>query len=123
MRAAAGTLTGHAIGEDPTPEEATDRLLGDILTVVDPDTTKVWSETVVDALRGTAWHLRRVGRAWSQEQPRQRSSPPRSSPTGVRTSQTWVAQSETCPGGNRMGITREAIVNAITDRDKRRENA
>jgi S-DNA-T family DNA segregation ATPase FtsK/SpoIIIE len=50
-RQAAGTLTGHAAGEAPTPPaHRSDTLLADILAVIPPSEAKVWSETVVERL-------------------------------------------------------------------------
>jgi S-DNA-T family DNA segregation ATPase FtsK/SpoIIIE len=117
LRAAAGTLTGHAIGEDPTTEEAIDRLLGDILTVVDPGTPKVWSETVVDAL---AEALPGIYAEWGDLESGTAKATQLAAalkPYGVKTGQMWL------DGSNKMGISREAIVNAITERDKRRAHA
>ncbi|WP_239382121.1 hypothetical protein [Frankia sp. CIT1] len=49
-RAAAGTLAGHAIGETDAGAVPVYSLLDDILAVVPPSETKVWSETVTERL-------------------------------------------------------------------------
>ena len=75
LREAAGTLTGHAIGQSiDTPASRRDTLLDDILTVVPAAEPKVWNETVLrPAHRATPRRLHRVEAATS--------SPPRSSRT------------------------------------------
>jgi S-DNA-T family DNA segregation ATPase FtsK/SpoIIIE len=51
LREAAGTLSGHALGETfETSQGAADSLLPDILAVIPADESKVWNETVVERL-------------------------------------------------------------------------
>ncbi|WP_406294668.1 cell division protein FtsK [Streptomyces sp. NBC_00624] len=51
LREAAGTLSGHALGETfEASQGAADSLLPDILAVIPADESKVWNETVVERL-------------------------------------------------------------------------
>src|SRR6266545_790263 len=50
MRQRAGTLTGHALGEDPEAADATSTLLADVLAVVPASEARVWNQTVVARL-------------------------------------------------------------------------
>jgi len=49
LRSAAGTITGHAAGEDTGPEDR-DRVLIDVLRVWTPGEDALWSETIADRL-------------------------------------------------------------------------
>ena len=50
LRDRAGTLSGHALGEDPEPADAAPTLLADVLAVVPASETRVWNQTVVARL-------------------------------------------------------------------------
>lgn len=113
LREAAGTLSGHALGE--APEDATPAfdLLADIAAVV-PE-PKLWSETVVTRLaelRPGAYG------AWGAMEPDARAAQLTNAlkPYGVRTGQVW-GTAEDGKGANRRGITRADITKAITERN------
>jgi DNA segregation ATPase FtsK/SpoIIIE, S-DNA-T family len=111
-RQTAGTLTGHAAGQPPTPPaHRSDTLLADILTVIPPSEAKVWSETVLERLAGlrpdlygtlTRDQLTAALRAY-----------------GVTTGQVWGTTPDG-RGANRRGIDRRAVADAATQRDRRR---
>jgi S-DNA-T family DNA segregation ATPase FtsK/SpoIIIE len=113
LREAAGTLSGHALGEAPEDTTPAYDLLADIAAVV-PE-PKLWSETVVTRLaelRPAAYG------AWGDMEPDARAAQLTSAlkPYGVRTGQVW-GTAEDGKGANRRGITRADITKAITDRD------
>ncbi|MDI5971516.1 cell division protein FtsK [Streptomyces sp. SL13] len=112
-RDAAGTLSGHALGEEPVvdPSGGFD-LLADILAVVPADEPKVWNETVVARLA----ELRPdVYGGWEPEQLTAALKPHH-----VGTGQVW-GKTEDGKGANRRGITRADIPNAIALRDGKRD--
>jgi DNA segregation ATPase FtsK/SpoIIIE, S-DNA-T family len=113
IRAAAGTLTGHAAGADD--DELTGPsydLLADIAAVVSEP--KLWSETVVARLaqlRPDAYG------PWAAMEPDARAGQLTAAlrPYGVRTGQVW-GSTDDGKGANRRGITRDDITKAITER-------
>jgi S-DNA-T family DNA segregation ATPase FtsK/SpoIIIE len=114
-RERAGTLAGHALGEDFGQDSgpAFD-LLADIAAVVSEP--KLWSETVVTRLA----QLRpEVYGPWGQMEPDARAAQLTTAlkPYGVRTGQVW-GSTEDGRGANRRGITRDDITQAITDRNQ-----
>jgi S-DNA-T family DNA segregation ATPase FtsK/SpoIIIE len=113
----AGTLSGHALGEEPDgPTGPSFDLLADILAVVSEP--KVWSETVVTRLAG----LRpKVYGPWGGMEPDARAAQLTAAlkPHGVSTGQVW-GTTDDGKGANRRGITRDDITNAITQRDTKR---
>jgi DNA segregation ATPase FtsK/SpoIIIE, S-DNA-T family len=104
LRERAGTLTGHALGEDPEPADAGGSLLADILAVVPADQAKVWNQTVVARLA----ELRpdRYG-GWEPEQLTAALKP-----HGVSVGQVWGTDPVTGEGANRRGITRAQVIEA-----------
>jgi DNA segregation ATPase FtsK/SpoIIIE, S-DNA-T family len=112
MRQHAGTLAGHALGEDPDPASpATSNLLEDILAVVPADQAKVWNETVVARLA----ELRpEVYGGWAGEQLTAALKP-----HGVSVGQVWGTDPATGQGANRRGITRSHLVDAAANRPRR----
>jgi DNA segregation ATPase FtsK/SpoIIIE, S-DNA-T family len=111
MRQHAGTLAGHALGEDPDPASpATSNLLEDILAVVPADQAKVWNETVVARLA----ELRpEVYGGWAGEQLTAALKP-----HGISVGQVWGTDPVTGEGANRRGITR-ALVTEAAERTRR----
>jgi S-DNA-T family DNA segregation ATPase FtsK/SpoIIIE len=104
LRERAGTLTGHALGEDPEPADTGARLLTDILAVIPSDQAKVWNQTVVARLA----ELRPdVYGAWEAEQLTAALKP-----HGVSTGQVWGTDPATGDSANRRGITRAQVVEA-----------
>ena len=104
LRERAGTLTGHALGEDPEPANAGGSLLADILAVVPADQAKIWNQTVVARLA----ELRpdRYG-GWEPEQLTAALKP-----HGVSVGQVWGTDPATGEGANRRGITRAQVIEA-----------
>jgi DNA segregation ATPase FtsK/SpoIIIE, S-DNA-T family len=111
-RHAAGTLTGHAAGEAPTPPaQRASTLLADILAVVPPSEAKVWSETVLERLAALRPD---VYGGLTRDQLTAALKP-----YGITTGQVWGTTPDG-RGANRRGIDRQAIVDAATQRDRRR---
>ncbi|MFD5424818.1 cell division protein FtsK [Streptomyces sp. NPDC127084] len=109
LRERAGTLAGHAAGDQPEgPESPSYDLLADLIAAI-PDTShKVWNEVAVAALA----ELRPgVYGDWTGEQLTLALKP-----YGVRTGQVW-GTAEDGKGANRRGIKRADILKAIAERD------
>jgi S-DNA-T family DNA segregation ATPase FtsK/SpoIIIE len=110
-REAAGTITGHALGETPPATRPSYDLLADVLAVVRPGEAKVWNETVVVRLAELRpevydrWDAERLTFALK--------------PYGIAVGQVWGTDPTTGKGANRRGITRAHIVAAIAGRDGR----
>jgi S-DNA-T family DNA segregation ATPase FtsK/SpoIIIE len=112
LRERAGTLAGHALGEDPEPAEPAASLLADILAVVPASETRVWNQTVVARLA----ELRpEVYGGWEAEQLTAALKP-----HGITTGQVWATDPTTGEGANRRGIDRRAVAEAATERERRR---
>ncbi|MGW3351265.1 cell division protein FtsK [Nonomuraea rubra] len=117
LRKTLGTLSGHALGETPEQTAPSFDLLADILAVVPPSETKVWNETVVDRLAELrpdiygAWAALEGGAKTAQLTTALK-------PYGVRTMQVWGTPESGGKGANRIGIARDDITTAITQRDK-----
>ncbi|MFF8975347.1 cell division protein FtsK [Streptomyces cellulosae] len=112
LREAAGTLSGHALGEEPEPDEsAAYDLLRDILAVVPADEPKVWSETVVSRLADLRAE---VYDGWTPD-----ALAAALKPYGVSTIQ--VGRRVNGKVVNRRGIDRSHIVAAIAERDGNRD--
>jgi S-DNA-T family DNA segregation ATPase FtsK/SpoIIIE len=112
LRERAGTLSGHALGEDPEPEDATSTLLADVLAVVPASEARVWNQTVVARLA----ELRpEVYGGWEAEQLTAALKP-----LGITSGQVWATDPATGEGFNRRGIDRQAVADALTERERRR---
>jgi S-DNA-T family DNA segregation ATPase FtsK/SpoIIIE len=112
LRERAGTLSGHALGEDPEPTDTTTSLLADVLAVVPADQARVWNQTVVARLA----ELRpEIYAGWGPEQLTAALKP-----HGVAVGQVWGTDPTTGEGANRRGIDRHAVVEAATERERRR---
>ncbi|MCG0286086.1 cell division protein FtsK [Streptomyces sp. PSAA01] len=110
-RETAGTLSGHALGEEPEPTTSTYDLLADILAVVPAKETKAWSETVAARLA----ELRpEVYDGWDPE-----ALSAALKPLGVSTIQ--VGRRVDGKVVNRRGIDRSHITTAIAERDGKRD--
>lgn len=112
-RAAAGTLTGHATGQDDIAAAAArpaTTLLDDILTVVPAGEDRIWSEIVVARLGDLApdtyadWNVEQLAAALK--------------PYGIDTAQ--IGRRIDGKTVNRRGIDRAHITAAIAERDRRR---
>ncbi|MFF4420491.1 cell division protein FtsK [Streptomyces sp. NPDC001549] len=112
-RERAGTLAGHALGQEPEhAERSAYDLLSDILAVVPAEEPKLWSEVVVARLA----ELRPdVYGGWEPEQLAYVLKP-----YGVPTIQVW-GKTEAGKGANRRGIVRADIVKASAERDGKRD--
>ena len=114
LREAAGTLSGHALGEAAEDTGPAFDLLADIAAVVTEP--KLWSETVVTRLAG----LRPAAYGpWGDMEPEDRAAQLTSAlrPYGVRTGQVW-GTTDDGRSANRRGITRDDITSAITKRNQ-----
>ncbi len=114
LRAAAGTLSGHALGEGIADTGPSYDLLADIAAVVTEP--KLWSETVVTRLA----ELRPAAYGpWGGMEPEDRAAQLTAAlrPYGVRTGQVWGSTPDG-KGANRRGITRDDITTAITKRNQ-----
>jgi S-DNA-T family DNA segregation ATPase FtsK/SpoIIIE len=110
-RQAAGTITGHALGETPAAARPSHDLLADVLAVVSASEAKVWNESVVARLAELRPEV--YGR-WDAEQLTFALKP-----YGITVGQVWGTDPTTDKGANRRGITRAHIVAAIAQRDGR----
>ncbi|WP_229348339.1 FtsK/SpoIIIE domain-containing protein [Streptomyces sp. UNOB3_S3] len=109
LRKAAGTLSGHALGEEPETETPSFDLLRDVAYVIPAAEPKAWSETVVARLA----ELRPdVYVGWAPEQLTSALKP-----YGIRTTQMW-GTTEYGKGANRRGIKRDDVLRAIAERDE-----
>ena len=115
LREAAGTLSGHAIGQQPETASAEDRdtLLEDILVVVPETEKKVWNERVIARLAelrpevyGTYSKAEDLTAALRRH--------------GIRTAQVW-GSTDDGRSANRIGLTRSDITEEVTKRDRQRE--
>ncbi len=114
LRERAGTLTGHALGQEPDTAPSFD-LLADLAAVVTEP--KMWSDTVVTRLaelRPGAYQ------AWADLEPDARSAQLTAAlkPYGVRTGQVW-GTTDGGRGANRRGISRDDIIAAMTERNRK----
>lgn len=119
LRSGAGLLSGHALGERPEQVTPSFDLLADILAVVPPAEAKVWNEVVVDRLG----ELRpEVYGAWAALEGGAKTAQLTTAlkPYGVKTMQVWGTPAEGGKGANRIGIARDDIANAVTQRDRSR---
>ncbi|MEC4014935.1 cell division protein FtsK [Streptomyces sp. H27-D2] len=113
LREDAGTLSGHALGEEPQVDaSASFDLLADILAVLAAEEPKVWSESVVTRLA----ELRpEVYGGWDPE-----GLAAALKPHGVPTGQVW-GKTEDGKGANRRGVERAKVTAAIAQRDGTRD--
>ncbi|MDF4254365.1 cell division protein FtsK [Streptomyces sp. WMMB303] len=119
LREAEGTLSGDAVGEVSTVRGA-DAILDDIAAVLGRTEDKVWSETIVDRL--AELNAEAYG-AWAELEGRAKADQLSNAlkPFGIKTGQVWGA-TETGKGANRRGIERQHIIDAITERNKKRSD-
>ncbi|WP_432980449.1 cell division protein FtsK [Dactylosporangium sp. CA-233914] len=115
-REKAGTLTGHALGDQFAPAAvASISLLDDIAAVLPASEAKVWCETVAARLAELrpdvygGWDGERVTVALK--------------PFKVKVSQIWGTDPHTGKGANRRGFERAALIAALTERNRRRDAA
>jgi S-DNA-T family DNA segregation ATPase FtsK/SpoIIIE len=111
LRDRAGTLSGHALGEDPEPVDPAASLLADVLAVVPAGEGRVWNEAVIARLA----ELR--PEAYGGWEPEQLTAALK--PHGVTVGQIWGTDPASGKGANRRGITRAQVAEAA-DRLRRR---
>jgi S-DNA-T family DNA segregation ATPase FtsK/SpoIIIE len=113
-REQAGTLTGMAAGQTVIAETPQRRLLDDLLDVLEPSEDRAWSETLCARL-GERWPDSYDG--WD---PTTLANALRA--FGVETGQVWGRTAEG-EGANRRGIRRQALLDAIAERERIRPRA
>ncbi|MFI6887987.1 cell division protein FtsK [Streptosporangium canum] len=116
LRAAAGVLSGHATGQQPEATAPAYDLLADIAAVLAAGEAKVWNEIVVDRLA----ELRpETYGPWAEQEGSAKTAQLTGAlkPYGIKTGQVWGTPKEGGKGANRIGIVRDDILNAITERD------
>jgi S-DNA-T family DNA segregation ATPase FtsK/SpoIIIE len=117
LREDEGTLTGDAVGET-TSVRGADAILGDVAAVLGRREDKVWSETVVDRL--AELNPDAYGE-WAALEGRAKADQLAAAlkPYGIKTDQVW-GKTESGKGANRRGIERQHIIDAVTERNKKR---
>ncbi|MFD9734307.1 cell division protein FtsK [Umezawaea sp. NPDC059074] len=117
LRTAAGRLTGYAAGVDvEVDQEETNTLLEDVATAIG-GADKAWSESIVDRLAELrpatygAWGELPTGSAKAT------TLAGALKPYGITTKQVWGTDPTTGKGANRMGVARDWITDALTERD------
>ncbi|MET9340290.1 cell division protein FtsK [Nonomuraea sp. NPDC003804] len=117
LRVNLGTLSGHGLGERPEQLTPSYDLLADILAVVPPSEAKVWNEIVVDRLADLRSD---VYGPWAALEGGARTAQLTTAlkPYGIKTMQVWGTPEGGGKGANRIGIARDDIANAITQRDR-----
>ncbi|MFF3868009.1 FtsK/SpoIIIE domain-containing protein [Micromonospora sp. NPDC001898] len=115
LREQAGTLTGHAIGQETvTPAARRDTLLDDILAVVPADEPKVWTEILAERLAEANPD------AYADLTRDQLTAALK--PYGITTGQVWGTDPTTAKGANRRGIDRSHVAEAVAERNKQRRD-
>jgi DNA segregation ATPase FtsK/SpoIIIE, S-DNA-T family len=112
VRAAAGLLTGHAIGQDVQHDTLQGNVVRDAAGVFTHAEDKLWSEIVLARLT-ERWPDRYTG--WTPT-----SLAAALKPHGVRPEQVWATDPGTGAERNRRGYTLTALTHAITT--ERNEN-
>ncbi|MEV0325101.1 cell division protein FtsK, partial [Micromonospora echinospora] len=113
LREQAGTLTGHAAGQETTtPAARRDTLLDDILSVVPADEPKVWTEILTDRLADLNPD------AYGDLTRDQLTAALK--PYGITTGQVWGTDPADGKGKNRRGIERSHVADAVAERNKQR---
>ncbi|MET7715869.1 cell division protein FtsK [Streptomyces sp. NPDC005407] len=117
LREDEGTLSGDAAGEVMATRGA-DAILTDVAAVLGRKEDKVWSETIVDRL--AELNPEAYGE-WATLEGRAKADQLASAlkPYGITTGQVW-GKTEGGKGANRRGIERQHIIDAITERNKKR---
>ncbi|MEU3007866.1 cell division protein FtsK [Streptomyces sp. NPDC007020] len=117
LREDEGTLSGDAVGETSATRSA-DAILDDTAAVLGRSEDKVWSETVVDRL---AEFAPAVYGEWKELEGRAKADQLAAAlkPYGISTGQVW-GKTEDGKGANRRGIERQHIIDAVTQRNKKR---
>lgn len=115
LREAAGTLSGHAIGDqdEAGQSERRDTLLEDILTVVPEAEKKIWNERVIARL----YDLRPdVYETYSKAEDLTAALKRH----GIRTAQVW-GRTDAGKDASRIGLTRSDIAEEVSERNRKRD--
>lgn len=114
-REAAGTLSGHALGETAEEESSTrrDTLLEDILTVVPETEKKVWNERIIARLQD---FRPEVYETYSKAEDLTAALKRH----GVKTGQVW-GRTDAGKDASRIGLTRADVTDAIAERDRKQD--
>lgn len=118
LRQAAGTLSGHAIGEDTTGDQPAYSLLDDLITVTGADEDEVWSEIAcarLAELRHDVYTITEVDPATGAPRSRPWEATALTAalkPHGVKTKQVWSTDPDTGEQRNRRGFVRAHILHA-----------
>ncbi|MER6615156.1 cell division protein FtsK [Streptomyces xantholiticus] len=117
LREDEGTLTGDAAGEVAVVHNG-DAILTDVAAVLGRKEDKVWSETVVDRL--AELNPEAYGE-WAALEGRAKADQLAAAlkPYGIKTDQVW-GKTDSGKGANRRGIERQHIIDAVTERNKKR---
>jgi S-DNA-T family DNA segregation ATPase FtsK/SpoIIIE len=117
LREDEGTLSGDAAGEIAAVRNG-DAILTDVAAVLGRKEAKVWSETIVDRL--AELNPDAYGE-WAALEGRAKADQLAAAlkPYGIKTDQVW-GKTETGKGANRRGIERQHIIDAVTERNKKR---
>ncbi|WBB81288.1 FtsK/SpoIIIE domain-containing protein [Micromonospora sp. WMMD882] len=115
LREQAGTLTGHAAGQETvTPAARRDTLLDDILTVVPAGEAKVWTEILTERLADLRPD---VYGDLTRDQLTAALKP-----YGITTGQVWGTDPTTGRGANRRGIDRTHVADTVAERNRQRRD-
>jgi DNA segregation ATPase FtsK/SpoIIIE, S-DNA-T family len=107
LREAAGTLSGHALGQeddDTAMERARRSILADIAAVFGPDEDRLWSETIAQRL-AEQWPTTYQGTTPA-------SLAASLKPYGLAPAQVWGTAPDTGESRNRRGYLRDAVTTA-----------
>ncbi|OEJ26827.1 cell division protein FtsK [Streptomyces agglomeratus] len=117
LREDEGTLSGDAAGEVAAVHNG-DAILTDVAAVLGRKEDKVWSETVVDRLADL--NPDAYGE-WAALEGRAKADQLAAAlkPYGIKTDQVW-GKTDSGKGANRRGIERQHIIDAVTERNKKR---
>ncbi|MGW4944510.1 cell division protein FtsK [Actinoplanes sp. NPDC004185] len=111
LREKAGNITGHAAGHTVSTETLRrDTILEDVLAVMSDTDPKLWSTVIVKRL---AVLRPEVYAGFTADQLREALKP-----HGIKTGQVWGNDPGTDESGNRKGITRAHVLEALTNRDR-----
>ncbi|WSS21062.1 cell division protein FtsK [Streptomyces sp. NBC_01190] len=107
LRKKAGTLTGHALGEQPATGPAYD-LIADLTATFPPGTDKAWSEAIITRLTELRPDV------YAQWTPEHLATAVR--PYGIRTVQVW-GTTDDGKGANRRGLRRADVLATAARQD------
>jgi S-DNA-T family DNA segregation ATPase FtsK/SpoIIIE len=116
LRELAGTLTGHAAGEDTERDERPARsVLGDVAAVFAPGEDRLWSDVIAT----------RLAEQWPTTYPGTTPATLAAAlkPYGLAPAQVWGTDPDSGEGRNRRGYLRDAITTAWEQNERRRRGA